>query len=90
MELAGTEGVSSVSGIIGGPRRGVWESSNLWEQEYYNYGTNGCSDGCGHYTQLVWSSTERVGCAFDNCADGSEIWMCTYDPPGNVVGEKPY
>ena len=65
-------------------------SAWLGEQEYYNYNKNSCSDVCGHYTQLVWANTELVGCAFTTCADSSEIWMCSYDPPGNVVGEKPY
>ena len=67
---------------------------DAWASEvvYYDYDANTCEDGemCGHYTQLVWSTTERVGCAMTVCADGSEIWMCDYDPPGNYVGEWPY
>ena len=67
---------------------------DAWASEVadYDYATNTCADGaqCGHYTQLVWSSTERVGCARVACSDGAEIWMCDYDPPGNYVGEKPY
>lgn len=62
------------------------------EVEHYDYGSNSCAAGeqCGHYTQLVWSTTERVGCARVVCGDGAEIWMCDYDPPGNYVGERPY
>lgn len=67
---------------------------DAWASEvvYYDYPSNSCERGemCGHYTQLVWSTTERVGCAMATCADGSEIWMCDYDPPGNYVGEWPY
>ena len=67
---------------------------DAWASEvvYYDYESNSCDRGemCGHYTQLVWSTTERVGCAMATCADGSEIWMCDYDPPGNYVGEWPY
>lgn len=62
------------------------------EVEFYDYDSNECEPGemCGHYTQLVWDSTERVGCAMVECTDGSELWMCSYDPAGNWVGEKPY
>ena len=65
-----------------------------WASEvvYYDYETNSCEPGqmCGHFTQLVWSTTERVGCAVGVCTDGSEIWMCNYDPAGNMVGVLPY
>jgi len=63
------------------------------EVEFYDYDANSCAVGeqCGHYTQLVWDTTERVGCAMATCPGGAgEIWMCDYDPPGNWVGEKPY
>jgi len=50
------------------------------------------SNGCGHYTQLVWRDTERVGCGLSTCENGYdyEIWVCNYDPPGNFIGEAPY
>lgn len=51
------------------------------------------STGCGHYTQLVWEDTERVGCGYSTCElSGSlvEIWVCNYDPPGNYIGQEPY
>ena len=66
---------------------------NAWasEKAFYNYETNKCDPGemCGHYTQIVWSNTKRVGCAKIEC-DDMEIWVCEYDPPGNWVGQKPY
>ncbi len=50
-----------------------------------------CNEGkvCGHYTQIVWSSTQEVGCAMARC-ENQEIWVCNYNPPGNWVGQKPY
>ena len=67
---------------------------DAWASEVadYDYDTNTCAAGaqCGHYTQLVWSTTARVGCARVECTDGAEIWMCDYDPAGNWVGERPY
>ncbi len=63
------------------------------EEPFYHYDSNTCDEGeqCGHYTQIVWDSTERVGCGAARCPDdGGEMWTCRYDPPGNWVGEKPY
>jgi hypothetical protein len=51
------------------------------------------SNGCGHYTQVVWRNTQRVGCGYSTCAaDGFnyEVWVCNYDPPGNFIGQAPY
>jgi hypothetical protein len=51
------------------------------------------SNGCGHYTQVVWRNTERVGCGYSTCqAQGFnfEVWVCNYDPPGNFIGQAPY
>ena len=65
-----------------------------WVQEAadYTYATNSCRLGkpCGHYTQIVWQQTVKVGCGWAVCADKSQIWVCNYDPPGNVIGQKPY
>lgn len=70
------------------------------ESEFYNLGKNACRRGeaCGHYTQLVWAGTDRVGCGFAICqtdAAGKISYafrniVCNYAPPGNYVGELPY
>ena len=65
----------------------------------YDYATNTCSGVCGHYTQIVWRSTQDVGCGIKHCTGGSPcgpsfpnwtIVVCDYDPPGNFVGQRPY
>lgn len=75
------------------------EVVELWASEVadYNYGGNSCAAGaqCGHYTQLVWRDTERVGCGVAECDNIPDfgpgtLWVCNYDPAGNYVGEKPY
>ncbi|PQM33133.1 pathogenesis-related protein 1 [Prunus yedoensis var. nudiflora] len=70
------------------------DAVNLWvaEKADYNYKSNSCADGkvCGHYTQVVWSNTTRVGCAKVWCNSGGTLIGCNYDPPGNYVGQKPY
>lgn len=68
------------------------------EAANYIYDTNKCRGVCGHYTQIVWSSTTSVGCGMKACNTGSpfkgftewELWVCNYSPPGNYVGKKPY
>jgi hypothetical protein len=58
----------------------------------YDHDTNTCSGVCGHYTQLVWADTERVGCGIADCGGirfPSTI-VCDYSPGGNINGEPPY
>lgn len=61
------------------------------EKADYDYAKNTCKANkvCGHYTQIVWRNTTKVGCAKVIC-DGNVTWVCNYDPPGNYVGQKPY
>jgi pathogenesis-related protein 1 len=59
------------------------------EARDYDLRRNRCRGVCGHYTQIVWEATQRVGCAVARRAR-REVWVCNYDPPGNVVGERPY
>ena len=55
----------------------------------YDIKSNRCRDVCGHYTQMVWADTKRVGCAVAR-GGGREVWVCNYDPPGNWAGQRPY
>ena len=72
----------------------VSEAVNAWanEKRFYNYRHNSCQSGkqCGHYTQIVWKGTTDVGCGFQSCANGAQIWVCSYFPAGNVIGARPF
>ncbi len=59
------------------------------ESRNYTYSTNSCKGDCGHYTQLVWRMTRKVGCAVAQNRQ-REVWVCSYDPAGNFLGEWPY
>jgi pathogenesis-related protein 1 len=66
------------------------------EEKWYDYDENTCAPGkeCLHYTQLIWSNTQRLGAgrAVRTTKDGRTyvIWVCNYAPAGNIKGEKPY
>jgi uncharacterized protein YkwD len=55
----------------------------------YDYASNGCHRVCGHYTQIVWRDTRQVGCAVAQSAN-RQVWVCNYNPPGNILGRRPY
>jgi len=59
------------------------------EVAHYDAKRNRCKGICGHYTQIVWRSSQRLGCAMAACGD-TEVWVCNYDPPGNYIGKRPY
>ena len=44
----------------------------------------------GHYTQMVWKNTKKVGIAYAVSKKGSVYVVARYFPAGNTVGEHPY
>lgn len=83
-----------------------WDTKGVvkeWADEVadYDYANNSCAQGkqCGHYTQIVWRNTKRMGCATQTCTKNSpfgpqaprwQYWVCNYAPPGNYIGQRPY
>lgn len=76
----------------------VVDGVQAWFDEHteYSYGTE-YVPAAGHYMQLVWADTTRVGCGYATCdevqgaamRDGI-VFVCNYLPAGNMVGEAPY
>uniref|UniRef100_A0A1I7SB68 SCP domain-containing protein n=1 Tax=Bursaphelenchus xylophilus TaxID=6326 RepID=A0A1I7SB68_BURXY len=53
----------------------------------------------GHFTQMAWANSNRVGCAVQFCTNGPQngwnfdnyaLTICDYSPPGNVLTEPLY
>ena len=66
---------------------------NSWYAEHsqYSYNKPGFSMSTGHFTQVVWKSSKKLGCAYANC-DGKNstpgiFWVCEYSPHGNVTNK---
>lgn len=65
----------------------------LWMKEAssYDYASGDIGDA-GHYTQVVWRDSVRIGCAIVDCPALTyhNTVICDYAPGGNITGEKPY
>ncbi|WVN87763.1 uncharacterized protein L203_102958 [Cryptococcus depauperatus CBS 7841] len=64
------------------------------EASLYDWNNPGYSDEVGHFTQVVWKDTGRIGCYIAPCPKGSVVsskysesfqTACEYDPAGNYV-----
>jgi uncharacterized protein YkwD len=83
----GTHGAYSYEAMLRG-----WVS----EQRYFTPGifpavsTSGNWEDVGHYTQMVWPTTTRIGCAV--ASNGRfDYLVCRYSPAGNIDGRPvPY
>ncbi|MES2496653.1 MAG: CAP domain-containing protein [Pseudomonadota bacterium] len=71
--------------------------SQYWaaEKRHYKLGlfpnssTTGDLEDVGHYTQMVWRSSTRIGCALVT-GESDDFFVCRYGEGGNVIGEVPY
>ncbi|XP_022095601.1 uncharacterized protein LOC110981897 [Acanthaster planci] len=86
--LRGGDPNKPISGVV---------ATDDWHDEidYYYYESDTCTSVCGHYTQVVWAETNKVGCGLAYCGYISgyrDAWnfVCNYGPAGNFYGERPY
>jgi hypothetical protein len=71
-------------GLSGGDAAALWYS----EVSIYNFDAPVCceppqSPKVGHFTQMVWRTTNQIGCASATCG-GQTLWVCRYTPKGNI------
>jgi hypothetical protein len=78
----GGRGYYSVEQMVGlwTAEESAFRHTRHWEDNFHNV---------GHYTQMVWRSSTRVGCAIASNAQ-SDFLVCRYAPQGNVLGQEPY
>ena len=70
---------------------GAATSSWYEEIDHYNWDDPGFSYGTGHFTQIVWKNTEKVGFGIAQRYDAPWLrtWVvANYDPPGNFVRRR--
>ena len=75
---------------------GYGEMVQAWvdEDRYYRPGlvpdnsSTGNWGDVSHYVQMIWPTSQRVGCALaSNARD--DFLVCRYSPAGNIVGRDP-
>uniref|UniRef100_A0A3Q3E836 ShKT domain-containing protein n=1 Tax=Labrus bergylta TaxID=56723 RepID=A0A3Q3E836_9LABR len=66
------------------------EVINAWhaEVQLYQY-PEGATNLTGHYTQVVWFSSYKVGCGVALCND-VYLYACQYYRAGNFMNSEPY
>ncbi|XP_046987912.1 cysteine-rich secretory protein 2-like [Schistocerca americana] len=63
----------------------------MWfaERDNFTYGSRRNDlHAVGHYTQMVWASTHKVGCGFTRCGSRGRTYysyICNYCPMGNMM-----
>jgi len=76
----------------GRPRRNlevgsIEEAVKLWTDECYLYDPdNPTKNGVGHFTQMIWKDTDKIGCAhrrLDRPGKKASIYVCHYNKSGN-------
>ncbi|WP_228001170.1 CAP family protein [Nocardia australiensis] len=64
--------------------------TKAWYDEIkdYDYDNPGFSKETGHFTQVVWKSSTKLGAAI-TCKGSESYVVASYDPAGNVIGQFP-
>lgn len=79
----GTRGYYRPGAMVGS---WVSERSMFRRARFPDVSTTGNWADVGHYTQMIWPSTQRVGCAIA-ASPSFEVLVCRYWPSGNVTGQ---
>ena len=78
----GTRGAFSVEQMVG-----AWASEKRMFRPgmFPDVTTTGNWADVGHYTQMIWPTTQRVGCALASTSR-TDYLVCHYSPAGNIDG----
>jgi cysteine-rich secretory family protein len=80
----GTHGAFSVEAMVAG-----WSSEKRWfvPGVFPNNSRTGNWADVGHYTQMIWPTTTRVGCAIAS-TPSVDYLVCRYAGAGNIDGRR--
>ncbi|XP_029823633.2 Golgi-associated plant pathogenesis-related protein 1-like [Ixodes scapularis] len=51
----------------------------------YNFNNGGFSGATGHFTQVVWKNSTKLGCGWARSYRNNIYVVCNYSPPGNYM-----
>ena len=80
----GTTGYYSAEDMIGAF---LEEGRDFRPGLFPNVSRTGNWDDVSHYTQLIWPTTQTVGCAIAR-GGGNEVLVCRYWPKGNIDNRR--
>jgi hypothetical protein len=80
----GSHGAFSVEAMVGG-----WASEKRWFRRgtFPYVSRTGSWEDVGHYTQMIWPTTQRIGCALAS-TPGIDYLVCRYGIAGNIDGRR--
>ena len=80
----GSHGAFSIEAMVGG-----WASEKRWFRPgiFPSVSRTGSWEDVGHYTQMIWPSTKRVGCAIASTRRVDYL-VCRYSGAGNIDGRR--
>ncbi|XP_013407806.1 pathogenesis-related protein 1A1-like [Lingula anatina] len=64
---------------------GPYKAVDAWDEEkqWYTLSSNTCNPppgkSCGHYTQVVWAASTKLGCGMKKCTSWYYV-VCRYSP----------
>jgi len=97
-EPTDSDGVGQNLYAVAGDEVDLKAAMQSWydERVHYDYDSSNCASGktCRHYTQMMWSNSQRVGCSYQHCTplivdnstvlyDDGVLLVCSYKPAGN-------
>lgn len=62
------------------------DAAKSWLSEKKYLKSNYYEPKAGHYTQMIWQKTKRVGAGIYRGKNGTYV-VANYDPPGNIIGK---
>lgn len=80
----GTRGAYRIESMTG-----MWDAErrNFMPGVFPNNSRTGNWMDVAHYTQIIWPTTQRVGCGMAS-GRASDILVCRYTPAGNIDGRS--